>query len=173
MGKGGPNTTARPTKTVSTVYRAAGKPTSWRKSHPGSKAGRPFRNVAGATASHLTGTFTSSLITRGLIDGKISKLARKRRVKPQDNPIFRNASLSQFFSNHAFCPIMMNPYLIVLDVNMQNTTINPPVFLPTHRDKLVMIAYGIKNHLRFEFRGKRMPFAHIAQATLALADDIH
>lgn len=84
-----------------------------------------------------------------LTHGKICKLALKGRMKPQHNIVLRHPTIYQFISNTALGAVVLNPNFAVLNIHMQHTTIDPPLIREAHMNHLIVVAFCIKNQLRF------------------------
>ena len=70
-------------------------------------------------------------------------------MEAHNNVSFGNTHFDQLGGNIIFGTVVLEPDFTVFDVQVQNTAVNAPIVLPVDLHKLVVVSYGIGNHLGF------------------------
>jgi hypothetical protein len=73
--------------------------------------------------------------------------ALERRLETQDDLVFRYAGLDQAVGKPFLRAVILNPDPSILDVDMQNAAMNPPLTVPTYCYKLVMSVSPVQDRL--------------------------
>jgi hypothetical protein len=90
-----------------------------------------------------------------------------RRVECQHDIFFGDAERHEIIGNAFFRAIVLNPDLVVLDIDMDKTSIHSLPLTPPYRREQIMIPDGIKKELSFEVPICRL---HLA---ISLQDLLH
>ena len=85
----------------------------------------------------------------GLSDGEFRVLALEWRLKAQDDLAFRHSGRDQAIGNPVLGPIVLNPDLTILYVNVHETAVNPTLTVPSDVHKLVMAPDRVEYRLDF------------------------
>ncbi len=71
-------------------------------------------------------------------------------VERQHDVVFGHAECNQVIGNPTFSAIVLNPNLVVLEIDVHETVMDSLLPQPTHNSELVVIADGIKDELPFD-----------------------
>ncbi len=71
-------------------------------------------------------------------------------MKRQDDIFFGYTKLNQLVCDATFCAVMLNPNLVVLDINMNQLAMNSALIVPTDRHQLIMVTLQIENKLHLD-----------------------
>lgn len=79
--------------------------------------------------------------------GELGELALEGGLETQYNITFWNACCQKDVAKVALSAVVLDPYLSVANINMDNHPMNSVLAFPPDRDDLIMIVYKIKNKL--------------------------
>jgi len=60
-------------------------------------------------------------------------------------------AIEQLISNTNLSAIILNPNLVTLEIDMNRTSINPPILVPTCPNHLIMFPLFVKTRVSFYF----------------------
>jgi len=71
-------------------------------------------------------------------------------MKRQDNILARYTEFYQTIRNPLFWSIVLDPDFLIPNIEVENAAMNTLMFIPAHRQQLVVIACGVHNRLQLD-----------------------
>jgi hypothetical protein len=71
-------------------------------------------------------------------------------VERQHDVLFWHAERDQVIGNPTFCAIVLNPDLVILDIDVHEAAMYSVLLIPTHNGELVMVTDRVKDELQLD-----------------------